>query len=79
MFADFDSIDVHQPHTRGLMRPIPYGKSVRLVSHGHDYGLAVDGSRLTAGAAASLVVVGMSLGRVAFKWRDRFLSIDDRG
>ncbi|MBW8894123.1 MAG: glycoside hydrolase 43 family protein, partial [Burkholderiales bacterium] len=23
-FADFDSIDVYQPHTRGLMRPIPY-------------------------------------------------------
>jgi xylan 1,4-beta-xylosidase len=77
--ASFDSFEVSQPHPRGLMRPIPHGKRVRLMSHGRDYGLAVNDSRPAAGAAASWDVVDMSLGRVAFKWRDRFLSIDDVG
>ena len=29
-YADFDSITVHEPHPRGLMRPIPYGKQIHL-------------------------------------------------
>ncbi len=77
--ASFDAFEVRQPHPQGLRRPIPYGKRVRLVSDGHDYGLAVVGSRPAAGAAASWLIVDMSLGRVAFKWGDRFLSIDHRG
>jgi beta-xylosidase len=28
--ADFDSIDVFQPHPQGLMRPIPYNQAIRL-------------------------------------------------
>jgi hypothetical protein len=39
-FADFDSIDVYQPHTHGLMRPIPYGRSIRLTSFHATTGLA---------------------------------------
>ncbi|HEU4778771.1 MAG TPA: glycoside hydrolase 43 family protein [Steroidobacteraceae bacterium] len=77
--ASFDSFQVGQPEPRGLMRAIPLGKRVRLMADGHDYGLAVDGSQPAGGAAASLEVVDMSLGRVAFKWRNRFLSIDSRG
>jgi beta-xylosidase len=77
--ARFDSFEVKQPHARGLMRPIPYGRHVRLMADGHDYGLAVEGSRPSAGTAVSWEVVDLSLGRVAFKWRDRFLSIDARG
>jgi xylan 1,4-beta-xylosidase len=77
--ARFDSFDVKQPHPRGLMRPIPYGKRVRLMSDGRDYGIAVDGSQPAAGAAASWLVVDRSLGRVAFQWRNRHLSIDDQG
>ena len=77
--ASFDSFEVEQPHPRGLRRPIPFGKRVNLMSDGHDYGLAVDGSRLAAGEAAPLSVVDMSLGRVAFKSRNRYLSVDDRG
>jgi len=77
--ASFDSFEVIQPDTRGLQRPIPYGKRVQLMSDGHDYGLAVDGSQPKAGVAISLRVINRSLGRVALKWRDRFLSIDDQG
>jgi xylan 1,4-beta-xylosidase len=77
--ASFDSFEVQQPNPRGLMRPIPLGKRVQLMSHGNDYGLAVDGTRPAAGAAVSWEVVDMSLGRVALKSRNRFLSIGDRG
>jgi xylan 1,4-beta-xylosidase len=77
--AGFDEFEVRQPHPRGLMRPIPYGKRVRLMSAGHDYGLAADGLRPTGGAALSLVVVDMSLGRVALKSHKQFLSIDAQG
>jgi xylan 1,4-beta-xylosidase len=77
--ARFDDFEVKQPHPRGLMRPIPLGKRVRLKSHGRDYGLAVNGNQPAAGTPATLKVVDRALGRVAFGWRDRFLSIDDRG
>jgi xylan 1,4-beta-xylosidase len=33
-FADFDSIDVHEPNPRGLTKPIPHGESITLVTHG---------------------------------------------
>ncbi|MDX2152050.1 MAG: glycoside hydrolase 43 family protein [Bryobacteraceae bacterium] len=29
-FADFDSIHVHEPHPRGLRRPIPYGRRIEI-------------------------------------------------
>jgi xylan 1,4-beta-xylosidase len=77
--ASFDSFDVLQPHPRGLMRPVPYGKRVRLKSAGHDYGLAVVDSRLAAGKPTSWTVIDMLLGRVALKWRDHYLRIDERG
>jgi xylan 1,4-beta-xylosidase len=76
--ANFDSFEVRQPHPQGLRRPIPLGKSVRLVSAGQDYGLAI-GSQPEAGAASSLRIVDRSLGRVALKQGNRFLSIDERG
>jgi xylan 1,4-beta-xylosidase len=77
--AAFDSFEVEQPEPRGLMRPIPVGKKVRLISQGHDYGLAIAGNQPAAGAADPFTVVDMSLGRVALRWRDRHLSIDERG
>jgi xylan 1,4-beta-xylosidase len=77
--ASFDAFEVEQPHPRGLMRPIPYGKTVRLVSHRLEHGLAVKNSRLVAGPATPWVVIDQSVGRVALQWRDRFLSIDQKG
>jgi xylan 1,4-beta-xylosidase len=48
-FADFDSIQVLQPHTHGLMRPIPYGRSIRLTSFHATTGLAAGhGRRLSS-------------------------------
>jgi beta-xylosidase len=34
--ADFDSIDLYQPYPHGLMRPIPYGKQIRLSAFNAD-------------------------------------------
>ena len=76
--ANFDSFEVRQPHPRGLRRPIPFGKRVRLMSAGQDYGLSI-GSQPAAGDADSLLIVDRSLGRVALASGNRLLSIDERG
>src|SRR5205814_346763 len=64
-FADFDRIDVYQPHTHGLMRPIPYGRSIRLTSFRAATGLAVGGGRLASDVPTRFEIVDHRLGRVA--------------
>jgi xylan 1,4-beta-xylosidase len=77
--AQFDSFDVKQPYPHGLMRPIPHGHGHLTATGDAGMGVAIDGSRPAVGTPVPLEIVDMSLGRVAFKWRKRFLSIDARG
>ncbi|MBI2511054.1 MAG: glycoside hydrolase 43 family protein [Opitutae bacterium] len=39
--ADFDSFTVDEPRPRGLMRPIPFGRTIRITAHGTDLALGV--------------------------------------
>jgi hypothetical protein len=61
--ADFDSIDVAQPHPRGLMRPIPVGKTVALSPHGSQKALG------------RFAVQDMGLGRVALRSGKDYLTV----
>jgi beta-xylosidase len=77
--AAFDSFEVRQPHPRGLMRPIPFGKRVRFASVHGDQGLGVQGDALAAGRPEPLLVRDMKLGRVALAYGARFVSIAPDG
>ncbi len=77
--ADFDSITVHEPHPRGLMRPIPYGKQVHLTGFQKNTGLAAQATTLTAGTPTAFSVVDMKLGRVALKAGQSYISVDRDG
>jgi beta-xylosidase len=73
--ASFDSFRVEQPHPRGLIRPIPFGRVVRFSSINATHGLSVEGEALAAAAPVGFRVRDMSLGRVALEHRGRFVSI----
>ena len=77
--ADFDSISVTELHPRGLMRPIPYGKQIRLKRFDASTGLAVQSGALAVGAPTAFSVVDLKLGRVAFKSGRTFVSVDRNG
>ncbi len=77
--ADFDSIAVHEPHPRGLMRPIPYGKQIHLTAFQKTTGLAVQANALTVAAPVAFTVVDKKLGRVALKSGNAFISVDHDG
>jgi xylan 1,4-beta-xylosidase len=78
-FADFDHIDVHQPHTRGLMRPIPYGRSIRLASMNGTTGLAASGGQLASGVPTPFEIVDRELGRVALRSGRRYVTVGEDG
>ena len=78
-FVDFDSIAVHEPHPRGLMRPIPYGKRILLRSFRADNGLSVESSGLTTGKPAAFTVIDMKLGRVALRADRAYVSVGRDG
>jgi len=78
-FADFDSITVHEPHPRGLMRPVPYGKQIHLTGFQKNAGLAVQANTLLVGTPSAFTVVDMKLGRVALKAGRTYLSVDRAG
>jgi xylan 1,4-beta-xylosidase len=73
-FADFDSIDVHEPNPRGLTRPIPYGRAVELTTAGNvpKHSIIASGQALRAGDAPGtrFTVLDRGLGRVALKFAD---------
>ncbi|TWI67445.1 beta-xylosidase [Pseudoduganella lurida] len=77
--ADFDSVDVQQPHPRGLMRPIPLGRTIRLRAHAGSTGLAVDGSRLALASAAPFQVIDMGSGRVALRSGQGHVTVERTG
>ena len=78
-FADFDRIDVYQPHPHGRMRPIPYGRSIRLASFHATTGLAVSGTTLASGAPTRFEIVNRGLGRVALRSGGRHVTVDGDG
>jgi len=78
-YADFDSFEVRQPHPYGLMRPIPLGENIQLVSAGEANGIGLAGRLLQAGAPATFNVVDMGLGRVALRSGTVYLTIAEAG
>lgn len=78
-YADFDSMMVNEPHPRGLMRPIPYGKQIRLTSFRAKTGLTVQSPTLTVGMPTAFTVADMRLGRVALKSGRAYISINRDG
>jgi xylan 1,4-beta-xylosidase len=77
--ADFDSITVHEPHPRGFMRPIPYGKPILLTSFQAKTGLAVQSSALASNTPTAFIVVNLKLGRVALKSGRSYVSVNRNG
>ena len=77
--ASFDSFEVQQPHPRGLLKPMPLGKRVRMIAAAGDHGIAIDGETVIGGAPTALRVRDMTLGRVAFEHRGRYLSTAGNG
>ncbi|MEO7187897.1 MAG: glycoside hydrolase 43 family protein [Sphingomicrobium sp.] len=78
-FADFDSIDVYQPHIHGLMRPIPYGRSIRLTSFRATTGLAASDGHLSSSVPTRFEIVDRKLGRVALRSGRRYVTVDKDG
>jgi len=78
-YSDFDSIGVSEPHPRGLMRPIPYGKQIHLTSFQSSTGLAVQSTTLTSGAPVAFTVIDLKSGRVALKSGRAYVSVDREG
>jgi hypothetical protein len=66
--ADFDLMRVDEPNPRGLMQPIPVGRTIALRAAGRDTPFAIEGER-------RFTVVDRGLGRVALRAGNRFLSI----
>ena len=66
--ADFDQFTVDEPHPRGLMRPIPFGKTIVLTN-------LADGSLLSVDGATRFKVVNRKLGRVALQTEKGFVSV----
>jgi hypothetical protein len=87
-YADFDRLTVNEPHPRGLMRRIPFGKKIALSVFGDGPAIVVKdgllstapaGDPLAAGAEAQFKVVDRGLGRVALQWREKFVSVEAPG
>jgi xylan 1,4-beta-xylosidase len=83
-YADFDRLTVNEPHPRGLMKPIPFGKKITLSVFGNGpvivvkdglLGAAPAGDPLASRAASQFKVVDRGLGRVALQWGDKFVSV----
>lgn len=66
--ADFDLMRVDEPNPRGLMRPIPVGRTIALQAAGRETSFAVDGEQ-------NFTIIDRGLGRVALRAGSRYLSI----
>jgi hypothetical protein len=63
-YADFDRFTVEEPHPRGLMKPIPYNRKIRLAFHGSESWLGVQEKSLVRIAKQSSPIQNSS---VSFK------------
>jgi hypothetical protein len=81
--ADFDAFTVTEAHPHGLMRSIPFSRSITLAVHQADVALGLQAVALTAvpvAKAARFTVVDCSLGRVALRADDgRLLAVTESG
>jgi len=66
--ADFDRFTVDEPHPRGLMRPIPTGRTITLTTFGSDVEIAVAG-------ATRFLVEDRGQGRVALRAGKKYVSV----
>ncbi len=71
-YADFDNFTVHEAQTKGLSRPIPYGKDIILRSR-------PDAQTLIIKEKTSFEIIDMQLGRVALKTNAGFISVNKDG
>lgn len=80
-YADFDSFAVAEPNPRGLMHPIPLGRSVTLTLLGTVLALSEHETSIVAraGAAARFRVVDKGQGRVALALGGGHVSINVTG
>ena len=78
-YADFDSIDVREAKPHGLMRAIPYGKSIGLTSFLSPTGLAINGRHVVSAKAQPFKVLDLGLGRVALSHGKALVSIAKNG
>jgi beta-xylosidase len=69
--ADFDFVRVVEPHPRGLMQPIPVGRTITMSAAGRD-------TPFNIGGEARFAVVDRGLGRVALRAGGRYVSIAPR-
>lgn len=74
-YADFDAIKVDEPLPTGLMKPIPYGRAIHLKPHGQAAGLRRKGASLAVGAAESIHVEDLGLGRVALRLGGAYITV----
>ena len=73
--ADFESVEIYQPYPHGLMRPIPFGKSVHLTSHGRATGLSAGSGKIASGVPTAFMVKELGLGRVALQAGAGFVTV----
>ena len=78
--ADFDSIEIDEPHPRGLMQPIPDGKRGALVlANAPTSGFSVEMGTMIAGRPMDLHVEAIGLGRVILHHADGPLAVTAGG
>ena len=81
-YADFDAIDIHEPNPRGLTRPVPYGRSIEVVTHGpvpRVLAVSNDVLGVADGAGTAFEVIDRDLGRVALRGPNGFISVTPDG
>lgn len=78
-YADFDSVEIAQPMPRGLMRAIPFGRSITLASYHAETGLAAKGDQLSVSLPTTFKVKDMGPGRVALASGVRHVAVDKEG
>lgn len=66
--ADFDMMRIDEPHPRGLMHPIPVGRTIALTAAGRDTRFVLEGRE-------RFTVVDRGLGRVALRSGMKYLSV----
>jgi beta-xylosidase len=78
--ADFDTVTIDEPHPRGLMVPIPKGKTGKLVlANNPSLGLSIKSRTVSTGAPVNVSIESAELGRVVIKYGAEALYVDATG